>query len=735
MISKNSHIETCEQKNNSFEKEVEYLLKTNSIKEDVVGVYYKKLKSLIETHDNKVEALFRLKDFFIKSYHDYIFQFNRDEESEILISNINKVLHAVNGTIFSTFYREKPFNTLSLLSDLREAGYFEKHILMDAEFAYYADTIDFNNERFLSNFEKKTISEQINTILMLFDLSAEYLGSDNSPISQNIVSLLEIVHKKSNSPLVRIFAYYYFSHITEIDRLSSLNLEQRFLDLSDEEEDAFIKRNQKIDDLIDSLYGQPNIPSEKLFDEKYEHVKGVKKYTLSKDYSSFGYDDSSSIGLIEGSDNTYTSIEYKTILSGVDVDTIKTFHNPRIFELINKNLNIHLENMYLTEQAQFLEYLSGTKTENWEQLEHVLKNKNLQNENILRSFLSLDKGGPEMGQKILDIGEKLPSESANAIFAKYAELVDATREVENFIRKEFSEDIAQNPQVIDQVREKLLQRGVAVLNHFHSKIDHFKENEEAHAVHIINEALSQISADTITTLSTFKFAKKQGFTLSLEDIQNSEFRKRRVEDISETEREEMVKIYRENYADNPELAKKLLHAFNRGFDGHTHRTMSTFKMNGELLAFIAFDDYQDGRLMNALNIKKNAQDFSLGLSMMHSSVLEEAKIHIIYGHAVVGGMTYTNFLEMGFVDIAEVQYPGVQVGEIKLDIHDADKYISKTWTQEDIISMKKQSPNTRIEIYKDLNSFDRSQLDDEVITRFFLDKQNGQWFVVFEKSK
>ena len=55
-----------------------------------------------------------------------------------------------------------------------------------------------------------------------------------------------------------------------------------------------------------------------------------------------------------------------------------------------------------------------------------------------------------MGQKILDIGEKLPAESANAIFSKYAELVDATKGIEDFIESEFSDEIAKNPEIANQ---------------------------------------------------------------------------------------------------------------------------------------------------------------------------------------------------------------------------------------------------------------------------------------------
>ena len=57
--------------------------------------------------------------------------------------------------------------------------------------------------------------------------------------------------------------------------------------------------------------------------------------------------------------------------------------------------------------------------------------------NGLKTFLSISSGGKEMGDKILELGEKLEPEVAEKVFAKYGEIIDTADNTETEIKKIF----------------------------------------------------------------------------------------------------------------------------------------------------------------------------------------------------------------------------------------------------------------------------------------------------------
>lgn len=114
----------------------------------------------------------------------------------------------------------------------------------------------------------------------------------------------------------------------------------------------------------------------------------------------------------------------------------------------------------------------------------VLKNKNnLESQEIksfikkydkdgLKSFLSLAHGGKEMEQKILSIGKSAPENLVKNIFQKYAEMVDATHNVEEYIQENFKQQ--SNIDVV-KIKESLLLRGVSFLNNLHENVQNSHE--------------------------------------------------------------------------------------------------------------------------------------------------------------------------------------------------------------------------------------------------------------------
>ena len=123
----------------------------------------------------------------------------------------------------------------------------------------------------------------------------------------------------------------------------------------------------------------------------------------------------------------------------------------------SEKIGVGIHNLDWRDQLQIatMEYESG-----------VLSRSNKLNQfadkyklNGLRTFLSLEQD-VKMGGRILSIGEKLDQKSADTVFKKYSELVDAANNIENYLMEEFGES---NPNRVRNIVESMLLKGKAVL--------------------------------------------------------------------------------------------------------------------------------------------------------------------------------------------------------------------------------------------------------------------------------
>jgi hypothetical protein len=85
----------------------------------------------------------------------------------------------------------------------------------------------------------------------------------------------------------------------------------------------------------------------------------------------------------------------------------------------------------------------------------------------LRTFLSIEHGGKEMGDKIITLGEKLPQESAKVLFHTYSQMIDATEEISTLLKENLKENAS--PEIIEQSKESLLIAGKDLLEKYADK--------------------------------------------------------------------------------------------------------------------------------------------------------------------------------------------------------------------------------------------------------------------------
>jgi len=142
----------------------------------------------------------------------------------------------------------------------------------------------------------------------------------------------------------------------------------------------------------------------------------------------------------------------------------RSFFKGPIRDAINKDLRLNLNSMSFQEQIYFLTYIAKKKNKDFESLQNFTHKYELSG---LRTFLSIEHGGKEMGDKILTLGEKLPEESAKVLFKTYGEMVDTTKDIGTLLAESLGKKAT--PELINQAKESLLIGGKELLERYAKK--------------------------------------------------------------------------------------------------------------------------------------------------------------------------------------------------------------------------------------------------------------------------
>ncbi len=110
----------------------------------------------------------------------------------------------------------------------------------------------------------------------------------------------------------------------------------------------------------------------------------------------------------------------------------KLFSNKALRAPIEKDLGISFSQTNLIELFNFFSYIKNKTNEEAGQLRSFL---NKYGGSGLRTFLSMEQGGQEMGGKILDLGAKLRQEESEKIFEGYSKLIDTAEKIKELLSK------------------------------------------------------------------------------------------------------------------------------------------------------------------------------------------------------------------------------------------------------------------------------------------------------------
>jgi len=363
--------------------------------------------------------------------------------------------------------------------------------------------------------------------------------------------------------------------------------------------------------------------------------------------------------------------------------------------------------------------------------------------NGLRTFLSVEQGGKEMGDKILELGENLPKELAEKLFVKYSEIIDNIEKITEFTKSNFNKEIETNPELIKKVEETLYLKGKQLLSQTH---DDFRAQKAIDFI-ALEKQLDRINADTITTFAIFKQAIKNGEKIPIESIEGSIFSKKEATEISKEQQNEMLELYEsnwENYSDRI-FVESLKSYFKTAFVPEDNKQKNYFytfekdlQINGKdrhIRAFVRFEKQKDTSLYaSALNVDEASKNFGLGEAMMDEALVREAKENILHASCRKDNPSNMRYFEKGFISKGFKKTNETEEFDLVWNEKKNKDILSKQKTRDELIHMFNNKSFDKFEIKKSKNLLDlhKGISNGKSLVRCFLDKNNEEWYAVYE---
>lgn len=262
-----------------------------------------------------------------------------------------------------------------------------------------------------------------------------------------------------------------------------------------------------------------------------------------------------------------------------------SFYNDAFVE----RTGVRFNNLDFKEQGAFLSYYKKADDHKKEDLMNFISKHE---ENGLRSFLSLEHGGQEMGEKILKIGETLSQLDVRRIFKKYVALVDAAGGVESYISEQFESEEDVNTR---EIAEKLLVRGKKLLE---LVADNLEMSEES--LQKILQKIDAVKSDVELFKATVKNVREQGGSLDqMKDLQTMTLKGKEIAG-DEKMVQKMKDMYSANYEEYPKLQSLLVDSIDKKIaspDTQFHFSIHKEEATGEkVISFLTTKRQKDGSI-------------------------------------------------------------------------------------------------------------------------------------------
>lgn len=356
------------------------------------------------------------------------------------------------------------------------------------------------------------------------------------------------------------------------------------------------------------------------------------------------------------------------------LDTYRALMIPALRKMIEVDFNIKLATLDIRTQLQFINFISVNSQQ---EVMVVADFTHKFGENGFKTFLACEYG-LELGDKIINLGEKLEPQTAKVIFAKYLEIIDQTDEVIDYLQQEFGHDKNFNEETIKSIKENLFRRGKDLLLDFSLQVD--RQNGDINETEIITK-LEEVKTDVILFASTFRAVTETG-EIDFADMANTKLETKTTKELMPGEIEEMIRIFQDNRRDYPpQLEAVVVNDFIKALDS-AESVFHTLKYNNKIVSFIRFDELAENKVYaGSFNVRPEGRGANIGTVMMQTVLDRYAKTNTLeavvysknpmlnkylkdFGFKIVG--VEENYLDSGelFYKIARANKPVSELAEV-----------------------------------------------------------------------
>lgn len=293
-------------------------------------------------------------------------------------------------------------------------------------------------------------------------------------------------------------------------------------------------------------------------------------------------------------------------------------------EIFNKYLNIDsTKDLTLREQYFLFNYLSLNTEKDFERVSKIC-NKFENKGAFLSTFLSIEQGGQEMGDKILGLGEKLPKETSEKVFAKYGEIIEVANKAEEEIRKLYGKENI-SKEISLSVQEVLLRRGAKFLSELGDRASSINEQE-------VLQELENIKTETMILGSSYLELYKSGENIPFDEIDGTTVEKISSQNLKEENKKEIIEAYRkgrpkETY-ENEEHLRLLTNEFSENLN-KKETFVFNIRFKGEIIAFATFQKQNEDTFhIGGLTFLEDVRNPVIAEAVMNSIMKEFGRYNI-----------------------------------------------------------------------------------------------------------
>lgn len=280
----------------------------------------------------------------------------------------------------------------------------------------------------------------------------------------------------------------------------------------------------------------------------------------------------------------------------------------------------------------------------------------------LKTVLSIDFDNGNL-DIVTSLVNNLEHDGAQMIFKKYAEVVDTTERVSDYLLVHFN-GLKGDERELLNIKENLLTQAKNILASFASDAEHARKSKKKLTGEEIASRLEEINAEMLIFLASFKTIVESGQAIKLEDIKDMEFVSCYGGELSMEEHGTMADMYMRNYVEFPKLQSYLLDNFRTKL-ADPNTVFKVFRHQGKIVGFYREDIKADGSVyFGSFNIDPDYQGYRIGETILKNRIDSTAKDHVIEADVVETFPIAGNYIERGFLAVSHSMYedaPGIKI--------------------------------------------------------------------------